>query len=91
MKKLDFCMYEKLHNAFQNAKRLKDDYVDADILNLVREKSKIEQKYKGNLVYKWKTKDIEKISCITKYITYYMKGLNIAESILQKVGKPNGV
>ena len=89
MKKLDFCTYEKLHNAFQKAKFLKGDHVDVDLLKLVREKSEIEQKYKENSIDKWGIEDIERISCITKYITYYMKGLNIAENILQKVGKPN--
>lgn len=89
MKKLDFCTYAKLHNAFQTAKLLRGDYVDLDILKLIKEKSRIEQKYKKNSIDKWAAEDVERLSRIIKYITCYMKGLNIAESILQKVGELN--
>lgn len=91
MKTLGFYIYAKLHKAFQNAKFLKDGHVDADILNLVREKNKIEQKYNGISINQWKLEDIERINIITQHITCYMKGLNVAESILQKIGKPNSI
>ncbi len=91
MKKLNLYTYARLHEAFQNAKVLKGDYVDVDILKLVDEKEKIEQKYNENPIDRWDIGDIERISCIILQITYYMKGLNVAESILQKIAKPNGV
>ncbi len=89
IKKLDFYIYAKLHNALQNAKLLKGDYVDVALLEVIIKKSTIEQKYKGISIDKWEIGDIETVRDLTQNITYYLRGLNVAEQILQNVGSPN--